>query len=308
MGQCGSLIDGLNMDTLGLDMTRGLWGLALVLAGCGGQALGPGPSPDGGADGPWTAPVDDATVPAEAGPPEAGPSGASIADAAALPVASLYGTWVGYIESYQFPDGSDAVTMTISPAPDGSLDATVLFGAAPALPPPTNPDIGPIPGLVGYPYFDAGTPLGEGEAVSMTGQPVSYDAGALSVGLTVEARNAQWCAIQTRIYGWQEDGGGPPYGCLPNWPGVEDLQRGCTQSDPSTDASVPVDCEKFGLCFGQGTTGTNICECSASECHIAATYLQPNITLDLHLSAGRLDGSVAGVFGTHNVHLTKSGP
>ena len=44
MGQCGSLIDGLNMDTLGLDRTRGLWGLASVLAGCGGQALGPGPS------------------------------------------------------------------------------------------------------------------------------------------------------------------------------------------------------------------------------------------------------------------------
>ncbi len=297
------------MDTRRLNMVRRLRGLPLLLAGCGGQALGLGP-PDGGTDGAATAPVHDAAAQTEAAP--AGPSDASSLDAAvldaSLPVTSLYGTWVGYIESYQFPDGSDSAHMTIAPAPGGGLAATVLLGDAPALPPPTNPDIGPVPGLIGYPYYDAGTPLGTGEAVSMTAQSISYDGDTLSLGLTLEEPSAQWCAIQTRIYGWQADGGGPPYGCLPNSPHVDDLQNGCSQTDPSTDASVPVDCEKIGLCLGAGVTGTNICECSATECHVATSELQQDIMIDLQLSAGHLDGDLTGALGTHHVHLTKSSP
>ena len=292
-------------------MMRALWGWSLVLAACGGQSIALAPS-DGGTEATAIAPPAgsghrDASVPVEAeagSPPEAG----STPDAGSPPL-SLEGTWTGYLEAYQFPDGSDTVRITIALGAGGEIAATVRLGDAPVLPTPTAPDMGPVPGVIGYVAPDAGAPLGWGEAFDFSARPITFENASLSLGLSIDDQVVAWCAIQTHIYGWQPDGGGPPYGCVPNWPEGPAPPYECSQVDPASDASVPVDCEKLGLCFGAGTTNANICECSATECHVEPSALDPDITLTLQLSGQRLDGTIMGaVIGSHNVHLTKSMP
>ena len=287
---------------------RALWVSVSLAAACGGS-LGVNP-PDAGIDaaGPPSvsspkASTHDAAPEAESGRPDAGPP----PDADSPPPVSLYGTWVGYLESFSaFPDGSDTARMTLSPAADGGIAATVLFGDAPPLT-PTNPDLGPVPGLEGYGYYDASV-LGLGEGILFVPRPISFASGALSMGMSLDDLAVQWCALQTHIYGTQPDGGGPPYACVPNWVETVDLEHGCSQTNPATDASVPVDCQKFGWCVIQGAQGDNVCECSATECHASTYSLQPDITLDLELSDRRLDGTIMGAMGMHNVHLRKSTP
>jgi hypothetical protein len=64
-------------------------------------------------------------------------------DAAEAPDASpLSCVYAGYIESFQFPDGSDSVTLTLSFNVDGTVTGTVQFGSAPLLAPPTDPNVG----------------------------------------------------------------------------------------------------------------------------------------------------------------------
>jgi hypothetical protein len=223
-------------------------------------------------------------------------------DASTPDPTTFYGTWTGYVEAYQFPDGSDSVRVTIGPAPKGSppslaLAARIVVGDAPVVPPPTNPDIGP------FSTSDAAALADSLEGIPLTGVSVDYEDGGLAVGVTFEQYRAIFCSIQTRIYGQQPDGAGPPYGCLPPWPSTMNSVNGCTLTDPSTDASVPVDCYKRTSC----TSG--FCLCSAVACGLAPSLADATLTFFFVATPGHLDGTVVGgILDGHNVHLTKAGP
>ena len=92
---------------------------------------------------------------------------------------------------------------------------------------------------------DEDVPLGWGEAFDFSARPITFENASLSLGLSIDDQVVAWCAIQTRIYGWQPDGGGPPYGCVPNWPAGPAPPYECGQVDPASDASVPMDCQSL---------------------------------------------------------------
>ena len=80
-------------------------GLATTLLGCNGNTADLGGGPEGREGG------------------TAGGDGGGPVDAQANP---LSGKYMGYIESFTFPDGSDVVTMTLTFAASGAVTGTVL--------------------------------------------------------------------------------------------------------------------------------------------------------------------------------------
>jgi hypothetical protein len=61
---------------------------------------------------------------------------------------TLSGTYMGYIQSYKFLDGSDTVVVTLTFAGD-TVTGTVYFGNGSPLPPATDPNVGYPPGFMG---------------------------------------------------------------------------------------------------------------------------------------------------------------
>jgi hypothetical protein len=261
--------------------------LALILsvvaqAACGGHEVNLGGNTDGGSGS------------------SSGGAGSTSGGGAQSP---LSGTWSGYIESFQFPDGSDTVTMVLAADANGSVAGTVTFGNEPPPPPPTDPDVSYPPG-----YLDMGvaapSPLLYIEGFHYTVVKPSFDGQRLQLGVITPELWKAWCELQTKIYGSMPDGGGPPYNCLPNW-GFMGSPSGCSQPDPSTGQSVPVDCGKLALC-GAEPSASGGCQCSATSCTINLDGT-PDVSFDMRLSGDHIDGSTSGdTLGAHNVHFTRA--
>jgi hypothetical protein len=243
---------------------RSLWIIgAVFVLGCSGKI-------DSGAD---------ASSPGDAG-----------SDGSVVTTTGLAGTWVGYVESYKFGDGSDAVTMTLSDTGVG----TTFFGSGPALPPPTDPDVG---------YPPSGVDPREG--FDFTNLQPTFAAPRLTLSISSNEVHKKWCEIQTVIYpayNAESDGGCGPllgYNCLPN----AATQGGspCFWSSCDHPTWTQVDCGKMTLCGSMG----GVCSCTSTSCTVA-TPTAGNIAFDVQLSGNKLDGSVTGLDGgTLNVHLTR---
>lgn len=208
----------------------------------------------------------------DGGGPTGGPSG-------------IEGTWVGYVESFAFEDGSDVVTVSIDSAGPGGVTGKVVFGSRPLYDPPSDPDVAFPPG------YQSGYPL---TGFVFTIDDGSFDGQRLQLAVTSIELWSEWCALQTPIADDENEG---LYWCVPNWGYTSDPASGCTQPNPDTGEDVPVDCGKLELC-----QGNQICRCEASGCAIFAA-VSGDIAFDLKIVGDEADGSATGL--KQNVHLKK---
>jgi len=232
---------------------------SLVALGCNGQTDG---SADSGAN---DAPTDTSTT--------------------------LTGTWVGYIEGFQFMDGSSAATMTL--VQSAAVTGTVYFGVGQPLAPPTDPTLG---------YPPSGLDAREGFAFAALN--VTYVAPHLTLQIQASQIWKQWCELQTTIYpdyNGESDGGCGNllgYNCLPNVAFEEGTF--CAWSSCDHPLWSNIDCGKLALCGSSGP-----CQCTATSCTVPVATVG-GIAFDMQLGATALDGTVTGLDAqAHNVHLTR---
>jgi len=193
--------------------------------------------------------------------PPVGPPSEQFADVA--------GSWVGILETFAFASGSDAIVLNISAPPGGTASATVVFGDAPAPPPPTRPDVAwpaedvlPLmAGLEGYPY--------QARALHREGTRVTFTLSRWSPW-------QEWCAMQTPVANQSLGHACVAAPAMADSTGlvVRDAQGKCLEQ---TTPPIAIDCAiAFPLCMGTPP----ICTCDARSC--GATEL-PAITFDLLL-------------------------
>jgi hypothetical protein len=263
---------------------RKLGGLAVVLLlACNSETLEVG-SNDGGS---------------KAASPEGSTGSTPVATVNGVDASALIGTWNGYVESFQFQSGTDLLVMQFQSQDGGVLAGTVTFGSGPPPPPATDGNVGYPPGIS---QFALATSVSPWEGFVYTAIDLMYDGTRLQLGVAEGELWNHWCPLLT-VYGQGPDGGGPPYGCLPNWGFTDDPlpdASDCSQPDPLTGQNVPVDCGKLDLC----AVGASVCTCSASGC--IADLTTPGPTLDMQLGSNRLDGSIVLSGVVHNVHFTRS--
>ncbi|MGH7440331.1 MAG: hypothetical protein ACRENE_31950 [Polyangiaceae bacterium] len=279
--------------------------MALWTAACGGSYTVAQNGADGGAGSPRTdaAGLIDATN-ADAG----GASDAMDAAADGPPVVAndaaanvLSGTYKGYIESFQFPDGSDVIDMNLTFPGNGTVTGSVYFGSGTPLSPPTDPNVGYPPGIT----TAAPVSLFEGFAFTVVGG--TYSPPRVQLSIYSKELWKQWCELQTTtypVYSTESDGGCGAligYACVPNG-GFSGSAAGCIVGGPQcVDASpISVDCGKYGLCFRLDA----VCTCTSASCTVSP--MNPgDVAFDMQLTPGSLNGSVTGLdTQLHNVHLT----
>jgi hypothetical protein len=255
----------------------------VALAGCAGHALDIG-SNDGG-----TATGDE---PSPSTPDQK--SDASFATAATSEV------WSGHLQNHQFSDGSDALTMTLDFAADGTVTGSLLLGSGSTLQPPTDPNVGYPPGTSGQVGAVEGFPYTILDGTS-SGPHLMFHVAEYEVW-------AQWCALQTSYLWSPVDAGGTNapgmnfYGCIPNGGQLFDGQNSCYVLGPNAVLPMlPVDCGKMVLCSG------GVCQCSVAGCQVNRNY-EGDISLDvdLVLPNTRADGTISGEFGTYDVEFTRT--
>ncbi len=265
-------------------MRRGLWavGALVMLIGCSAKVLTVGAGP---------APAAPSTGDGGGNP---GTSGSSAT------------VWTGYLENSKLPSGSDVVSMTLTIAADGTVTGTTLFGGLPLLSAPTDPDVGYPPGSV------------QNDFLPYLNQPDHFEfkiangtlAGTrLTFSLDETQVWAQWCALQTKTYGWYNvvsDAGVDDaasllgYSCLPN-AGVSETSGVCTLDTP---APMTVACDKIPLC--NVPPGIGPCTCTATGCSWMSDPNHGGYTFDMQVTANAIDGTVNGLpNGDANVHFTK---
>ena len=254
--------------------------IAVVLAACGGEKVDLGGTDGGGT--------------AESGSDGSGSSsGGGSGDAGGSP---LDGTWTGYIESYALPSGSDVLSMTFADQGSGPTTGTVTFGTQPAPPPPTNAAVGYPPSVTDW--QTAKGFLGEGFVY--TALDLQLASPRVQLGVVSKELWKTWCGLQQPYSGTSN-----VYGCLPPDWGCGGPGPGCMETNLAGQM-VSVDCGQLALCRGapcEGNIGP-VCQCSATSCTVDVTV--PDITFDLQLSTGHLDGSMTGLASSVlNIHLTK---
>jgi hypothetical protein len=220
----------------------------------------------------------------------AGDAGDAMLDSASeqVPPSPIDGVWKGYIESFTFPSGSDAVVLSLK-ASGGAVVGTAVFGNAPTPTPATDPN-GPYPA-----NYHMTTPFhGEGFAFTLLGG--TFDGTRFRGGVMTLELFASWCSIQTKTYEFAPDSG--VYSCLPNW-GYSSNFNTCTSTNPGNPSDKLVyDCEKLDLCNG------GACACTMKGCAPLMLVAPGDITFDLMLQSSSMDGSTVA-FGGKNVHLKK---
>ena len=217
---------------------------------------------------------------------------------------SVAGTWNGYIQSYAFPDGSDAMRITFTTEPDGTTSGTVFFGSGPALAPPTDANAG-YPPSYWTPLYDGGR-YQPCEGFAFTAEQVTVNSGHVKLGVSsVEVWKA-WCELQTKIY--PEEGG--VYACCksPTFTGDEEGPPACDpgQKPPDTDVGKLTVC-RDEVSYEPGSSEG--CTCTATACTVDLT--RPDVHFDVQLENGQLIGSVTGLdpndsFVVLNVYMTRS--
>jgi hypothetical protein len=210
--------------------------------------------------------------------------------------------WIGHLVNQQFPDGSNALTMTLDSVDAGSVTGTFLLGSGALLEPPTDPNVGYPPGVV-FSYGLGGPPLVEGFLYtilngSWTGSQLTFQFDEFQVW-------TQWCAIQTSyLVQLGNDSGAPgvvatnQYSCLPRSDGgaFEIAPSGCFTSSNSS-AMSPIDCGKVELC-----TGPAPCQCSAGGCQVISG---PAASVGLTATDTHADGTLSGSTDTYEVQFVR---
>jgi hypothetical protein len=260
--------------------------VSVALAGCGGHALNVG-SNDAGA----ALDVDTSSA-----------SPAPFADAS--PTATQ--VWAGHFENHQLPNGSDALTMTLTFAADGSVTGTLLLGDGAVLQPPTDPDVGYPPGT-----SFAGVTAIEGFPYTILGGTRS--GSHLTFHVDEEEAWTKWCALQTSYLVYSDDAGAADdlYECLPQPQSVMEPEGGESEGlvtvsatgcflYPMTDQMTPIDCGKLELCSAPYFP----CQCSATGCQVSPTQIF-YVSFDLVMTDTKADGSTSGALGSYTVHFTR---
>lgn len=201
--------------------------------------------------------------------------------------AALVGGWTGYIENTTFPSGSDALTVQFTSGEGSEVTGTVVFGAGPMQPPPTDPD-------VGYPPQAESPQVGD-VAEYASAEPREGFAYTIEQSNLTDARLrfrvnglelfAAWCALQTPVL---YDSAHAEYACLPK---AETSNGNTCTIDSDGDAStpqVPLDCGKLVLCVLEP-----VCACDASGC--TADTERGSLAFDLAVEADRAEGSMGSV-------------
>jgi hypothetical protein len=220
--------------------------------------------------------------------------GSSSADASILPQSSCVdGAWTGYIENFDFPSNSDAITLTLT-SNGATVSGTVTFGAG--SPPPTATDPNGVypPGFQSQGAMTTPSPATYIEGTIFTALGGTFDGSRLQLGIATAEVFKTWCAIQPQT--WLQQPNGPPYyECLPNW-GFSCNPSTCSSTNPqNASQTITYPAEKLWLC-------QQVCQCDATTC--SAPVTTADVKLDT-VCSGTLDGSIAGSLGTHNVHLKK---
>jgi hypothetical protein len=195
----------------------------------------------------------------------------------------------------QFPDGSNALTMTLDLGDGGPVTGTLLLGSGALLAPPTDPNVGYPPGelssninlVEGFLYTILGA--------TSTGSHLSFQFDELQVW-------TRWCAIQTSypVQVGNDSGTSPAsYSCLPPIDGgVTSIgPAGCFAFDPSTMTTSPIDCGKLELC----TTGIE-CQCSAGGCQARSGS---TASVELTMTNAEGDGTLSGIPDSYEVQFVR---
>ncbi|HEY2513147.1 MAG TPA: hypothetical protein VGI39_19900 [Polyangiaceae bacterium] len=196
-----------------------------------------------------------------------GPVVAEDASVPSTPDGGVAGTWTGYLEAYELPSGSGAVTFALTNLDDGGLTGTAQFGALPPLAPPTDPDVGYPPSELKN--TDTRLPATTEQFV-FTVRNVVWDGSRLTFALYESEVWAAWCALQTTTYAptcsCDALGGGTyGYGCVPlgsDGFGEPDGSNGAVCEVNLPDSGLPLDlnCGKATICL------SGVCTCDATRC------------------------------------------
>jgi hypothetical protein len=200
----------------------------------------------------------------------------------------LQGSWKGYVENFQFSDQSDAVLVVITSSAGAG---EVTFGSSAALPPAIDPNVGYPPGARLTSGPSSLTAAYPGFAYTITN--VTYDGQRLQFDVPTNELWKRWCELQTPI---PDEHSAGFYGCVHNW--ATSSSETCSQVDPMTQMSVPIDCGKLALCQG------GVCRCDAQGCTVRLN--EHFLHFDMMIAAPKADGSVRGLDSNlHNIHLSK---
>jgi hypothetical protein len=251
-------------------------GNALRLDGGGSSGGSFSPSGDGGADA-MCAPL-------------SSPPGS---DASTPSFAPLVGAWTGYVENLQFTVGgasSDALNLVFAAASDGSVTGTMTFGSGNVPAPPTDPSVGYEPNGVPVDTLQGGSVVVLIEGYPYTALQPTLDGIRLRFALRSLEPYDAWCVLQTPyLFAPCE------YRCVSDSGGLVTSDGGAITLTNSS-GSHTFDLGMFDLC-----ESPFICLCSASGCAIPA---EPDVTFDVQMSPGKLDGSLSYGGTPRNVHFT----
>jgi len=174
--------------------------------------------------------------------------------------------WEGYVEAYNFRDGSDKIKLTLDAAGNGTLE---IGDSAPL--PPLDPDPN-----VGYP---SGTlPLGNLEGLvpgfSYPITPATVELARVRLSVNPLEIESDWCSLQTSYQSAKISApdGGILYRCIPDGSGFGD-GTGCSYNGEA------IDCVKLDACIS-GYCSCDVRGCSGSSGN-PKSYTQFDAALDV---------------------------
>lgn len=264
--------------------------VTLALVACRGNTLDIGTGESGGDSSVDGAPgstnamdVDGAACPSFAN---------EASDAGTGALAPLAGTWTGYVENYQFPSGSGTIVLSFSGHDGGSVSGTIVFGQGSPPPPPTDPTVGYYPDGVNLSSAPPGTII---EGFPYTVVAPSLAGTRARFGAVAREPYRPWCELQTS-YVWM-----PPcdFACTPSWPAdISTPSDRVTLQNPSGGPNLIMNTGRWAQCSGVD----GVCDCDPTSCTVR--FDAPNVSFDMQMTPGHLDGSVLLGSSANNVHFT----
>lgn len=168
------------------------------------------------------------------------------ASSTAQGLAAYEGTWDGYVEAYQFDQGSDRVRLTL----DSLGNGTIRLGDAPEIAPFSNP-------AIGYPAEDPFTDEAFSPVYYVSREGFAYpvldarvDSGRLHFDFWGTDIVKPWCEAQTPY----PDGATPPghYTCNPGGAGFGQTGTVCDNNGDEIDCGFVKTCLSGCSCDAQG--------------------------------------------------------
>jgi hypothetical protein len=207
------------------------------------------------------------------------------------------GRWTGYVESFTFASGADAVDLTLVTETDGSLSGKVILGMGTPPSPPTDPNLGWPAGYIDN--LTDGAIIRVLEGVPYHVKNVRWTALRLRFEISLEEPWGPWCRLQQPIV---SAGDPATFGCLP-----KATSAYSNNPDNCRIDDTPIDCTKLLLCGGGNWT----CDCTADGCDASSTT---GFAFDVALRGNEGNGSVEdhniadypGIIGNHNVRLIRT--